>query len=101
MGLDRATGETLWTHDLYDEDPGASAVAWWSVFGAVTDGKHVAVTVPVTPSEGVDMSTAQKKTVALDLGSGAVVWTTTGPLAPQAIAGRLYRIDTDALVALE
>lgn len=101
VGLDWQTGKTLWTHHLYD-DAATAGMGWYAVIDAVTDGRRVAVTVPSSASDYADPTSGVKTTVALDLASGEALWTTEGSVAaPQPIAGRLYRFDSDAIVALE
>ncbi len=101
-GLSHETGETLWTHELYESGQDSGASGWYPVVDALTDGRRVVVVVPTSVSDFFDPTVGEKRTVALDLASGRVAWTTVGTdPAPQPIEGRLYRFDTDAVVALE
>lgn len=101
VGVDRETGRTLWTHELY-EAPGDGGLGWYAIVDAVTDGTRLAVTVPARQGEYADPVTGEKRMIALDLSSGEVLWATEGSTGlVQPIGGRLYRFDTDAVVALE
>ncbi|QAY69046.1 PQQ-binding-like beta-propeller repeat protein [Xylanimonas protaetiae] len=98
-GLDRATGAVLWTHEPHVT--GQRPEGFSGVLDALTDGRRVVVVSAASEQETVDPIDGKKVTTALDLRTGAVVWTTTASSrTPYAVAGRLFRFDADAVVLL-
>jgi outer membrane protein assembly factor BamB len=101
VGLDPRTGRELWTRPPPEPGQGPGELPS-QVVRAFTDGRYVMLMGLRDAGLVGEDGTADLSLVALDLATGATVWTAerTAPFL-QSIAGQLYEVRSDALVALE
>lgn len=101
VGLDAATGRSLWTNPLWQQRPGAqNGIGASGLIKVVTDGERVVLFETEDGSWSSNLPFAVTMT-ALDVATGATLWTArTTEVLPESVGGHLYRFEQDAVVAL-